>query len=89
MKTYIFTTRPAKRGYVEGRVYRIKKDKPVYITDFRYNTGSTRGSIHEAFNALMNCGEIPKKWYTSSENSWSGPGYFEGEVRNYYEILEI
>lgn len=89
MKTYIFTTRCFKRGHVEGKVYRIENNKPMYITHFEYVTGRTKGAVAEAFNALMNCGEIPKKWYTSSENAWSGPGYFEGEVRKYYEILEI
>ena len=89
MKTYIFTTRSFKRGHVEGRIYRIENNRPRYVIHFEYVTGCTKGAVSEAFNALMNCGEIPKKWYTSSESPWSGPGYFEGEVRNYYEILEI
>lgn len=44
MKRYIFTATSPKRGRVEGRIYRISENKVIYITDFRYNTGSTRGS---------------------------------------------
>lgn len=89
MKRYIFTATSPKRGRVEGRIYRISENKLIYITDFEYHTGCTRGAISEVFNALMDCGEIPKKWYKSSVNPWTGPGYFAGEVTKYYDIQEV
>ena len=89
MKRYIFTqTRPDKKGNVTGNIFRVKDNDIFYITDFSFRLGSCRGAKHEAFNALMDCGEIPRKWYTSSRSEWSGDGYFYGEVEKHYDIKE-
>lgn len=87
MKRYIFTEKNNK-GRVSGNVFRIKDNNIIWITSFEYSTASCRGGKHEAFNALMDCGEIPRKWYTSSRTEWSGDGYFYGEVTKHYDIVE-
>lgn len=85
MKTYIFTTKYTRATY--GRnftltIYRIKNNAPQYVTEWKGNTGSMRGLESEAFNALINCGEIPKSYYHLSSCSWRGPGYYCSEVKD-------
>lgn len=90
MKRYIFTIDERTRwGDVTGTIYNIKNNKVNYITEFSFRLGSCRGEVHEAFNALIKCGEIPQKYYTSSVTAWSGAGYFEGNVKNYYSIERV
>lgn len=55
---------------------------------YRPGCGS-KGAEAEVYAALMNCNEIPRKWETSSECSWCGPGYFDGEVTKHYSIQRI
>ena len=78
-----------KRFNRELIIYRIKNNKPEYIGYTEFSTGSTRGAQHEAFNYLMDNGYIPKKYYNSSCDPWTGPGYFYGDVTKYYNIMEV
>lgn len=81
MKTYIWIkTKETSKGNVTLKVYRMKNNLPQYITTAYYNNGSTRGVDSEAFNALINCGEIPKSYYDLSKCEWRGPGYYCKEV---------
>ena len=92
METFIFkeTKYPSRsRNNRELTIYRIKDNTPVYVGICEYSTGSTRGATHEVFNYLMDTGYIPTKYYTSSRSSWSGDGYFYGEVTKHYKILEV
>ena len=90
MKRYVYVfDPPKKRGRMNGRVFRVKNDLLVYVTDFSYSTGCCKGATSEVYNALMECGEIPKKWYRSSECEWRGPGYYGGEVCAHYDIQGI
>lgn len=92
MQTFIYKeTRLSNRtrNNRELTIYRIKNNTPVYVGTCEYSTGSTRGSIHEAFNYLMDNGYISKKYYKSSECAWMGPGYFFGEVAKHYNIMEV
>lgn len=77
------------RNNREVTIYRIKNNLPVYVGTAEFSSGSTRGAQHEVFNYLMDNGYIPKKYYNSSCDPWTGPGYFFGEVTNYYNIVEI
>lgn len=81
MKTYIWIkTKETSKGNVTLKVYRMKNNLPHYITTAYYNNSSTRGADSEAFNALINCGELPKSYYNLSRTSWSGGGYYCKEV---------
>lgn len=53
--------RASKYGGCETvlRVYRIKRNKPEFITDVRYNTASYRGRDHETIGALVELGHLP------------------------------
>lgn len=77
------------RNNRELTIYKIKNNIPVYIGTIEYSTGSTRGAKHETFNFLMDNGYIPKKYYNSSCDPWTGPGYFYGDVTKLYNIIEI
>jgi hypothetical protein len=90
MKRYIFTERN-NRGSISGNIYRIKDNDIHFITDYKASTASRRGGVHDAFNALMDCGEIPRKYEKSSSDygsGWMGSGYFYGEVTKHYDIKE-
>lgn len=92
MKTFIYKEiahHNRTRNNRELTIYRIKNNTPEYIGSVEYSTASTRGAVHEAFNYLMNNGYIPKKYYSSSKSSWMGAGYFFGEVRKNYNIIEV
>ena len=88
MKRYIFTEKN-NRGKITGNIFRIKDNDIFFVTSYEASTASRRGGKHDAFNALMDCGEIPKKWYTSSKCAWMGEGYFYGEVEKHYDIKEV
>ena len=90
MKYYLFTEKN-NRGAISGNVYRVKDNKLHFVTDYKASTACRRGGKHDAFNALMDCGEIPRKYYKSSADfgaGWMGAGYFYGEVEKHYSIEE-
>lgn len=90
VKRFVFTIDERKRnGDVSGTIYRIENNYPEYVTEFKFRLGSCRGEISEAFNALMNCGEIPKEYFNSSICAWRGAGYFAGEVTKHYDIIRL
>lgn len=92
MKRFYYTDKKdeqSRKGDRIIRVYKIKNGCLEMVTLCEYRPGSTRGPLSEAFNALMECGEIPKKWYSSSRSPWSGPGYFYGPVTDHYSIQEV
>ena len=81
MKTYIWIkTKETSKGNVTLNVYRMKNNLPHFITTAYYNNGTTQGADSEAFNALINCGELPKSYYNLSRTSWRGGGYYCEEV---------
>lgn len=92
MKRFYYTDKRderSRKGDRIIRVYKLKAGKMEMVTHCEYRPGCTRGPEAEAFNALMECGEIPKKWYNSSNTGWSGPGYFSGPVTEHYSIQEV
>lgn len=89
MKKYVFTIKERKNNLWKGIIYRISNNNLNYITDFSFSLGCCRGTVSEAFQALMECGEIPRKWENSSLCDWRGRGYFDGEVTKHYSITEI
>lgn len=92
MKTFIYKElrhHNRTRDNRELKIYRMKNNFPVYVGTVYYSTGSTRGAVHEAFNYLMEAGYIPKKYYNSSKCEWMGAGYFYGDVREHYNIVEV
>ena len=89
MKRYMFVEKYDRKGNVNINVFRIKNNNIQYVTNCEVNTASRRGGKNDAFNALMECGEIPKKYYKSSGNTGAcGNGYFYGEVTKHYDIVE-
>lgn len=89
MKKYVFTIDTKTSNIWQGRIFHVSNNNLNYVTDFSFSPGYTKGTEAEAFQALINCNEIPKKWYTSSECTWRGPGYFYGEVTKHYSIKQI
>ena len=91
MKNFCFYVRKAtKRGMdYTAVIYRIVKNKPEYVGTTSWNTASYRGEVHEVYNALINFGYIPKKYYNSSVNAWRGAGYYAGIVIDKYNIQEL
>lgn len=69
MRTYIYTTSvsPAKYGrYVTLSVYRVKRNRPLFIGVVKFNTGSTKGEESEAYRVLMERGEVSRSSYSAS-----------------------
>jgi hypothetical protein len=88
MKHFCFAIKDCGKN-CRGRVYRISKNSIEPVTSFEFRYGSTRGAIHEAYKALIDCGEIPKRWWKSSECGWMGAGYYSGKVTEVYSIQEV
>lgn len=93
MKRFYYTDSPdnnSKKGDRICRIYKMKSGVMVCISECTYRPGcGTKGPLAEVFSELMRIGEIPRKYETSSVSSWSGPGYFLGEVTKNYSIQEI
>lgn len=70
------------KGRVILSVYRLIHNFPKYITSTEYSQGMSRGDDSEAFNALMDCGELPKSYYNLSRCEWRGPGYYCQDVED-------
>jgi hypothetical protein len=69
MKTFIFTVSEKNARYgvnYNMKVYRIKNNKPVFIGETSYNSGSYRGHEDEALNVIIKAKELPKKCQTRS-----------------------
>lgn len=63
MKSFIYKTTFKNASYgqsVTNTVYQIKRGKPVFIGENKYNTGSYRGHDHEAMSVIMNSKLLPK-----------------------------
>lgn len=94
MKRFYYTDR-AEKGHKDQRcnhvlrIYKLVNKDMIFLDESEYSTASTPGAESEVFRALIRIGEIPRKWYNSSENSWRGPGYYGGPVMKYYNIKEI
>lgn len=65
MKTFYFTetSKPAKFGLkITQRIYKMDKSCPKLIAIHDYQTGSCMGDISEAFQGLVNVGELPIRY---------------------------
>lgn len=94
MKRFYYTIVKSTRRYYGGcnetaNIYTIKKGELVFCCSTKWCTASYCGEQSEVYQALIEKGFIPKKWYKSSQNKWRGAGYFAGEVCNHYSIKEI
>lgn len=95
MKHYIFNIYDSKVNKIYGgclqraKIYRLKRNIPYLIGTVEWQTASYRGAVSEVFNKLMELGEIPKKFYSSSISEWRGRGYFAGKVTKNYSISEV
>lgn len=87
MKTYIWIkTKETSKGNVTQKVYRMKNNLPHYITTVYYNNkASYRGCDFEAFNALINCGELPKSYYNLSRTMLKNSKRDFGQIVEYYK----
>ena len=74
---------------VQVSIYQAKRGEIVKIGSCSWCTSSYRGETSEVFNALMQLGAIPKKYYKSSVSDWSSGGYFFGVVCDKYDIREL
>jgi hypothetical protein len=69
MKTFIYTLQFKNAKYCSNvimKIYRIKNNKPVFITEHFYNTGSMKGHIHECLGKLI---ELKQLFKTCSRNN--------------------
>lgn len=94
MKTYIYKIdeKIAANGYKKyiAKIYRVKNNEPTFVTSCNYSGGSYSGHRNEVFNALMECGEIPKKYKELSRTEWCGGGsYCEKVERKGIRIIEL
>lgn len=92
-KFYYLKVKQNRRMYgglnVKALLFRIHKGKLEKIGSCDWCTSAYRGETSEVFQALMALGYIPKKYEKSSVCEWRGAGYFDGVVREKYEINEI
>ena len=87
MKRFYYTERKDCKNKLDRtlRIYTMKHGELSYITQTEHRPGNgSRGATSEVFQALLACGEIPKKY--------TGDGYFYGngtDVCDHYAIQEI
>lgn len=94
MKTYIFTVdeKKAKDGYTEyiAKIYIVKNNKPTFVAACNYSAGCYAGHIDEVFHALIQIGDIPKKYKELSKNDWcSGGIYCEAVEKKGIRIIQL
>lgn len=83
MKTYVYVkTKETSNGNVTLKIYRMKMNIPHYVTECKFNNSSTCGKDNEAFRALIDCGELPKKYLYLSECKYKGKGLYCKEVED-------
>lgn len=69
MKTFIYKNTYKKVSYgvdVTQRVYRMKNNKPIFLGEHTYNTGSMRGHEHECLAWLYKNKHVPKSYTDGS-----------------------
>lgn len=94
MKTYIFTVdeKTIRNGNIKyiAKIYRVKNNVPTFITSCNYNGGSYSGHRSEVFKALMQVGEIPKKYENLSRSEWRGRGFYcEAVEKKGIQIIQL
>lgn len=65
MKTFIYTTKTTKTRFSPNKeleIYWVNNNFPTNVASCKFNTGSTRGEISEALNALACAGIVDKKY---------------------------
>lgn len=84
MKTFIYKTEHKNAKYgsnVTISIYQLKRNKPVFLGEVFYNTGSYMGTKHEVNKFLVTNKHLPKSYSRRS-------GYinydFYGEDKKYY-----
>lgn len=79
MKSFIFTTKRRNHKYggenVVAKIYRIKRNVPVYLGEVKYCTASMRGEDHEVNNWLIQNKHLPKTYQ-------NGSGYINWDLFN-------
>lgn len=89
MKTFAFYKK-ASKDKTEITVYRIMRNKPVFVGRTSYSNGSNCGAKSEAFQYLINKKELPASYYNLSKNSWCGSGYYTPQVeKKGIKIIEL
>ena len=94
MKNFYYKKTEIKRATygglkVKASVYTAKGGKIFKVCDCSWHTSSFPGEESAVFQALMECGQISKKWNESSCCEWRGCGYFAGDVCKHFSILEL
>jgi hypothetical protein len=84
MKTFIFTITKSNNRSYGGRnetaeIYRIKKNIPIHVATAKWCTAGYKGADSEVLSALVNAGEIPKKF----------DGYYNWSDNNGFKIKQI
>lgn len=88
MKTFIFSTRKKKTRFghdITNLVYRVKRNKPEYLGETKYNTGSMTGHDSQAMAWLIKNKHLPKK--CSKEGRGNHINY--RELNKSFKLIEI
>jgi hypothetical protein len=68
MKTFYFILKETQNKYVKAHrdvsvdIYKIVKNKPIFLCTHSYNSGSCMGTESEVFRGLFKNNLIPKKY---------------------------
>ena len=89
MKTFAFY-KTGKGTKTEITVYRIMRNKPVFVGRTSFYNGSNCGAKSEAFQYLINKKELPESYRNLSKTSWCGSGYYTPQVeKKGIKIIEL
>ncbi|MGL5732276.1 MAG: hypothetical protein ACRCX5_14300 [Bacteroidales bacterium] len=83
MKRFVYITKKSDKGNIlKIRVYRIIRNKTVFVLDTETKIGMSTGCESVIMNELIEIGLIPKRFSKLSENSWRSKGFYCPEVED-------
>lgn len=87
---YVVCEKPGRKYNRQIVVFRHTRTGLEFACKTRkFSTASTPGDDAEVLRALVECGQLPKKWLESSRSECSSGGYYSGPVRDHVLILQL
>lgn len=86
MKTFIYSTKYKNTTYgqnVTVTIYRLKNNKPEYLGETVFNTGSMMGVEHEVNSYLVKNKHLPKTYVRNKGSFYINYDKY-GQDRDYY-----
>ena len=86
MKTFIYTKSSKPASYCRIctiQVYRVKNNRPIYIGEGIFNSGSTKGEESEAYRVIVDAKQLSRRAYKNAG------GYYRDSSDKNFQIWAV